>query len=144
MEVSRLVELSRIDELKILHNVRLVHRHDLNPISSTKNLHVQFEVKGDVRGTVTCHLCLDQHELSHAEKNYLFPLFTEAMNILVGRQISIDDEFRNMRILLSPPKLSMISKTLNTKSQSLTQKYELNFEAQSFVVLIEYSLEGIN
>lgn len=144
MEVSRLVELARIDELKILHNVRLVHRHDLNPVTSTDNLHVQFEVKGDIRGSITCHLCLDKHELNHAEKNYLFPLFTESMNILLGRQISLDDEFRNMRIQLSPPKLNMISKVINTESRILTQKYELNFEAQSFVVLIEYSLEGMN
>ncbi len=144
MEVSRMVELARIDELKILHNVRLVHRHDLNPITSTENLHVQFDVTGDIRGNITCHLCLDKHELSPADKNYLFPLFTEGMNILLGRQISLDDEFRNMRIQLSPPKLSMISKEINTRSRNLTQKYELNFEAQSFNVLIEYSLEGIN
>lgn len=144
MEVSRMVELARIDELKILHNVRLVHRHDLNHISSSENLHVQFDVKGDVRGTITCHLCLDKHELGQAEKNYLFPLFTEAMNILLGRQISMDDEFRNMRIQLSPPKLSMISKDLSTRSRAMTQKYELDFESQSFNVLIEYSLEGMN
>lgn len=144
MEVSRMIELTRIDELKILHNVRLIHRHDLNPVSSTNNLHVQFEVKGDIRGTITCHLCLDQHELNHAERNYLFPLFTESMNILLGRQISIDDDFKNMRIQLSPPKLSMIAKEIDTKSRNLTQKYELNFEAQNFAVLIEYSLEGMN
>lgn len=144
MEVSRMIELAQIDELKILHNVRLVNRHDLNHIVSSQNLHVQFEVNGDVRGTITCHLCLDGLELDEAEKNYLFPLFTESMNILVGRQISMDDEFQNLRVRLSPPKLSMIAREITTSTRNLTQKYELDLESQSFNVLIEYSLEGIN
>ena len=144
MEVSRMIELSRIEELKILHDVRLINRHDLNPISSTDNLHVQFEVQGDVRGLITCHLCLDGKELTGADKNYLFPLFTESMNILVGRQISMDEEFRNMKIRISAPKLSMIPTTITTKSRQMTQKYELDLESQSFDVLIEYSLEGMN
>ncbi|MES2528572.1 MAG: hypothetical protein V4598_15925 [Bdellovibrionota bacterium] len=144
MEVTRLVELARIDELKILHNVRLINRHDLNPITSSDNLHVQFYVSGDVKGNITCHLCLDGQELSDAERNYLFPLFTESMNILVGRQISLDDEFRNMRIQLSPPKLSMIAKIISTNNRNMIQKYELELEALSLDVLIEYSLEGMN
>lgn len=144
MEVSRMIELARIDELKILHNVRLMNRHDLNPITSNDNLHVQFAVSGDVKGVITCHLCLDGQELNEVEKNYLFPLFTEAMNILAGRQISLDDEFRNMRIQLSPPKLNMISKVISTNNRNMIQKYELELEDQSFDVLIEYSLEGMN
>ncbi len=144
MEVSRMVELARIQELKILHNVRLIHRHDLNPITSSDNLHVQFDVNGDVKGSITCHLCLDKKELTESDRNYIFPLFTESMNILVGRQISLDDEFRNMKIRLSPPKLSMIPKEITTNSRNLTQKYELDLESHNFDVLIEYSLEGIN
>lgn len=139
-----MVELARIQELKILHNVRLIHRHDLNPISSSENLHVQFDVQGEVKGSITCHLCLDKQELGEVDKNYIFPLFIESMNILVGRQISLDDEFRNMKIRLSPPKLSMISKDITTNSRNLTQKYELDLESHNFDVLIEYSLEGIN
>lgn len=144
METVKMVELARIQELKILHNVRLVHQHDLNHTSSTRNLHVQFDLQGDVRGTITCHLCLDNHELSESEKNYIFPLFTESMNILVGRQISLDDEFRNMKIRLSSPRLSMISRDISTTSRSVTQKYELDLDSQCFAVLVEYSLEGIN
>lgn len=144
MEISRMLELARIDELKILHNVRLINRHDLNPIISSDNLHVQFGVTGDVKGHITCHLCLDGKELSEPEKNYLFPLFTESMNILAGRQISQDDEFKNMRIFISPPKLNMISKVIDTNGRSMTQKYELELEEQCFDVLIEYGLEGLN
>lgn len=144
MEISRLVELARIQELKILHNVRLVHCHDLNPVSSTDNLHVQFDLQGEVLGAITCHLCLDNKELGESDRNYLFPLFIESMNILVGKQISMDEEFRNMKIRLSPPKLSMIPKEITTRSRNMTQKYELELEAQSFDVLIEYSLEGMN
>lgn len=144
MEVTRMLELARIDELKILHNVRLIHRHDLNAMTSTENLHVQFTVAGDVRGQITCHLCLDGRELTEADRNYLFPLFTESMNILVGRQITMDDEFRNMKIKLSPPKLSMISRTISTATRNQTQKYELDLDSLCFGVLIEYSLEGVN
>lgn len=139
-----MVELARIQELKILHNVRLIHRHDLNPITSSDNLHVQFDVTGEVKGSITCHLCLDKQEMSEGERNYIFPLFIESMNILVGRQISLDDEFRNMKIRLSPPKLNMIAKDITTNSRNLTQKYELDLESHNFDVLIEYSLEGIN
>lgn len=144
MEVTRMLELSRIDELKILHNVRLLHSHDLNPTTSTDNLRVQFEIRGDIRGYITCHLCLDGFDLADSEKNYIFPLFAESMNILVGRQISLDDEFRNMRIQLSPPKISMISQEITTRSRNLIQKYELEMEAMNLTVLIEYSLEGMN
>lgn len=139
-----MIELSRIEELKILHDVRLIGRHDLNPMVSDDNLHVQFEVMGDIRGKITCHLCLDKKELTDTDRNYLFPLFTEAMNILVGRQISLDDEFRNMKIRISPPKLSMIPKSISTNTRAMTQKYELDLDAQAFDVLVEYSLEGIN
>ncbi len=144
MEVTRMVELARIQELKILHNVRLINRHDLNPIVSSDNLHVQFELKGEVVGKITCHLCLDGKELTQADRNYLFPLFAESMNILVGRQISLDEEFRNMRIQLSSPKLSMIAREISTGTRTMTQKYELDLDSQSFDVLIEYGVEGIN
>jgi hypothetical protein len=144
MEVSRMIELARINELKILHDVRLIHRHDLNPVTSTENLHVQFDLQGDLKGHITCHLCLDGKELEPADKNYIFPLFTESMNILVGRQLSLDEEFRNMKIRLSSPRLNMISKEITTMTRNLSQKYELELDSQSFDVIVEYSLEGMN
>lgn len=144
MEVSKPIELTRIDEIKILHNVRLIYRHDLNPIYSKDNLRVQFNLTGDIKGTITCYLCLDRLDLSEAEKNYLFPLFVESMNILVGRQISLDEEFSHYRLNLSSPKLSMIPKEINTSHRSMTQKYELELEDLSYIVLTEYSLEAMN
>jgi hypothetical protein len=54
MEVLKPIELSRIEELRILQNVRLLNKFDLNPIRSTENLMVQFDVTGDVRGCITC------------------------------------------------------------------------------------------
>jgi hypothetical protein len=144
MEVTKSLELARIDEIKILQNVRLIHRHDLNPVYSNDNLRVQFEITGEIKGSITCHLCLDGLELSHAEKNYIFPLFVESMNILIGRQISLDDELSHFRITLSSPKLSMIAKEINTSLRSMTQKYELELEELSFNVLNEYNLEAMN
>lgn len=144
MEVSKPIELTRISEIKILQDVRLIHRHDLNPIYSTDNLRVQFDISGEIKGGITCYLCLDGHELIPAEKNYIFPLFVESMNILVGKQISLDEELSHFSVKLSSPKLSMISKDLNTSLRSMTQKYNLEIEAQTFTVLTEYNLEALN
>lgn len=144
MEVIKALELTRIEEIKILHNVRLIYKHDLNPVYSKDNLRVQFEISGEIRGAITCYLCLDNSELSDSEKNYMFPLFVEAMNILVGKQISMDDELSHFRIKLSSPKLSMISKEINTSLRSVTQKYDLELENGVFKVLTEYTLEALN
>lgn len=144
MEVLKPIELTRIDELKILHNVRLIHKLDLNSIYSKDNLRVQFDISGEIRGGITCYLCIDNKELTQTDKNYLFPLFVESMNILVGKQISIDDELNRFRLNLSTPKLSMIPLEINTRIRTLTQKYELELESDSYVVLIEYNLQAMN
>lgn len=144
MEVLKPIELTRISEIKILQNVRLIHRMDLNPVYSKDNLRVQFEISGEIKGNITCYLCLDGHELEPVERNYIFPLFVEAMNILIGRQITLDDELSHFKINLSAPKISMISKELNTALRSMTQKYDLELEDQSFTILTEYNLTALN
>ncbi len=144
MDVSKQIEISRIEELKIIHNVRIIYRHDLNPVVSKENLRVQFDVTGDIKGCITCYLCLDNNDLSFHEKNYLFPLFVESMNILIGKQISIDEEFNSLRIQISPPKLNLKSEMINSSTKSFIHKYELELEEQSFSVLAEYSLQIIN
>lgn len=144
MEVSKPVELARISEIKILHNVRLINRHDLNPMYSKENLRVQFDISGEIKGTVTCYLCLDGHELEPIDKNYIFPLFVESMNILIGRQLTMDEELNHFKVNLSAPKLSMISKELNTSLRSVTQKYDLELEGHTFNVLTEYNLSALN
>lgn len=144
MEVLRPIKLARIDEIRILNNVRLIHRFDLNHINSKDNLRVQFELSGEVTGTITCFLCLDGEELSASEKNYIFPLFVEAMNILIGRQLSRDEKLSHFQIKLSSPKLSMIAKEINTSMVSMIQKYELELDKRSYQILTEYSLEALN
>lgn len=144
MEVTRMIEISRIEELKILHNVRLVHRNDLNPVVSTDNLRVQFEVSGEIKGTITCYLCIDGHEISEAERNYLFPLFVESMNILTGRQLSLDEELSHLKLILSPPKLNMNPTKVSTQVRGMTHKYELELEESTYNVLAQYSLEFFN
>jgi len=144
MEVLRPIEFTRIDELKILQNVRLLHKHDLNPIYSKENLIVQFEISGDIKGTINCYLCLDLLELSESDKNYLFPLFIESMNILTGKQITLDDEFSNFKIQMSPPKLSMIPREINSSLRIRTQKYDLEMDDISYKVLVDYNLQAAN
>ena len=94
MDVSQALELASINELKILSNVRLINRHDLNSLNSQENLHVQFALTGEVQGAMTCYLCLDQHKLTQTDKNYIFPLFVESMNILVGKQLSLNQQLK--------------------------------------------------
>jgi hypothetical protein len=144
MEVTKPIELARIDELRILHNVRLLYRHDLNPVYSKDNLRVQFELSGEIRGTITCYLCLDTRELSQAERNYVFPLFVESMNILLGRQLTLDEELSGYRLTMSAPRLSMIPQEINSSYRSLIQKYELELEDLSYSILTEYSLAAYN
>jgi hypothetical protein len=144
MEVLKPIELSRIEELKILQNVRLLNKFDLNPIRSTENLMVQFDVTGDVRGCITCYLCLDEKELSTSDKNYLFPLFVESMNILIGKQISIDEVMGQIPLRLSSPKLSLSAREINTAKRNLTQKYDFEIEETIYPILIEYSLQALN
>lgn len=144
MEVSKLIELTRIDEIKILQDVRLIHRHDLNPIYTKENLRVQFTIEGELKGTITCYLCLDGHELAPMDKNYIYPLFVESMNILVGKQISLDDDISSFNIKLSPPKLNMNSTEVNTSLKRMMQKYHLELEGALFTVLTEYNIAVIN
>ncbi len=144
MEVSKLIELTRIDEIKILQDVRLIHSHDLNPIYTKDNLRVQFSIEGELKGTITCYLCLDNMELTAMEKNYIYPLFVESMNILVGKQISLDDDLSHFQIRLSPPKLNMNATEINTSLKRMMQKYHLELEASFFTVLTEYNLAVIN
>jgi hypothetical protein len=144
MEVLKPLELASIPEIKILQNVRLINRLDLNPIYSKDNLRVQFEISGEIKGSITCFLCIDGYELSQADRNYLFPLFLESMNILIGRQITLNKDLNRFKIDLSSPKLSMIAKEINTSLRSMTQKYELELDHTSYVILTEYSLEAKN
>jgi len=144
MEVTKPLEIFRIEELKILHNVRLVHSHDLNAVESKQNIKVQFDLSGEIRGAITCFLCLDGHELTSSDRNYLYPLFVESMNILIGRQISMDEELSHFRIKLSLPKLNMNSSQVSSKVRGMTHQYELELESSSFIVLAQYGLELVN
>ena len=133
--------MEAINEIKILSDVRLVNRKGFAN-NSKNNLHVQFNLSGDLRGSITCYLCLDKHDLNPTEKNYIFPLFVEAMNILVGKQVSQDKKFMGFKVMLSPPKLSMI--TQNLKSNSEMQYYELELNSHTFSILTDYNLEALS
>jgi hypothetical protein len=144
MDVIKPLELARIEEIKILQDVRLVYKNDLNPIYSKENLRVQFEITGELKGAVTCYLCIDGKELEPAFKNYLYPLFVESMNILLGRQISLDEELGKYRIKMSGPRLNMNSIEINTRFKHRMQKYELELEGSNYTILTEYNLESLN
>lgn len=144
MEVLRPIDPRGISEIRILENVRLIYRRDLNPVCTRENIRVQFELSGQIKGHITCHLCLDGLDLTPAEKNYLFPLFVESMNILVGKQLTHDDSLKQFDVKLSSPKINMIPLDINTANRSMTQKYELELEDLSYSVLTEYNLQAMN
>lgn len=144
MNLNKTFEISNIEELKILSNVRLLKRHELNPIYSKENLHVQFQLAGDVKGVINCFLCLDGHELTASDKNVLFPLFVESMNILIGKQISEDPEFSSHNIKLSPPIFSMKAQELNSSLKNGLQTYHLELDGYIFTIISEYILGVMN
>lgn len=144
MEVSKTFQMTRIEEIKILNDVRLVNNHDLNPRFSQDNMTVQFNLEGDVKGSVNCYLCLDNKELGYTDRNYLFPLFMESMNILIGKQISFDPELKDLHIQLSPPKISLNPTKVDTKGRQATHLYELLLNDDSFDILIQYNLTLMN
>jgi|SRR5690554_1016489 len=144
MDIDKTLEVTRIEEIKILNDVRLINGHDLNARTSTDNLTVQFNLEGDVKGGINCYLCLDGKELSYTDRNYLLPLFIEAMNILIGKQISLDPDMCDLKIALSTPKIKLNPTTVHTNGRSSTHLYELQLNETSYDVLIQYSLQMMN
>lgn len=144
MEMNKVVQVARIEEINILHNVRLINNHDLNARVSKDNLSAQFTLAGDVKGDINCYLCLDDKDLGHTDRNYLFPLFIEAMNILIGKQISFDPDLTDLHIKLSTPKIKLNPTLVHTNGRSSTHLYQLELDETSYDVLIQYSLEMMN
>jgi hypothetical protein len=134
-----------IEEVQILSDVRLVGSRDLNPLSFTDYIKVQFEIIGEVKGHIFCYLDLEDKELSIEEKNYLLPLFLESMNILLGQQLSRNYNTSGADLRLTPPKI-VSSKSLfftNGKRRPI-QKYSLELRTMTFDIAIEYNLERMN
>ena len=132
--------MDAINEIKILPNVRLLNQAISEPLLSQDNLRVEFQIGGEIIGKITCYLCLDGHELSQTEKNFIFPLFVESMNILIGKQISDDKSLKNFKINLSPPKISMLPSLLKTNESKNIQSYNLELDGISFKILSDYQL----
>lgn len=144
MEISKPMEVIRFEEINILNDVRLIHSHDLNHRESKDNLTAQFELTGEVKGLINCFLLLDEKEVGYTDRNYLFPLFIESMNILIGKQISMDPEMSNLKINMSAPKIKLNPTTVNSKGRFSTHLYELQLNDISYDVLIQYSLQMMN
>lgn len=133
-----------IDEISIFSEVRVIHQKDLNQVNSTENISVTFELSGQVKGKIFCYLVLDLMELNDSEKQLIYPLFMESMNILIGQQISTDTKLRKLNIHLSAPKPSIISQPVYSKLKNQTQLYEIQMNNMELDVLVNYSLEVLN
>jgi|GEM_PF-6602460 len=139
MDVST-VQLSHIEEIKILTDVKLTNESN-DRENSLQNVHVNFILNGEIKGDVTAYLCLDGVDLSTAEKNYLFPLFTESMNILIGKQISLDPQLNYLRVSLSPPRFIGKAESIKLKRGLTSQTYFLETEEFRLPVILIYQLE---
>jgi hypothetical protein len=135
--------MDAINEIKILPNVRLLNQTMNQPLLSKDNLRVEFQIGGEVIGKIICYLCLDGHELTQTEKNFIFPLFVESMNILIGKQLSDDKSLKNFKINLSPPKITMLPSSLKTNESKNIQSYNLELDGISFKILSDYHLGDI-
>lgn len=144
MDISKSVQVTRIEEINILHDIRLINHHDLNPRITKDNLTAQFHLKGDVKGSINCYLCLDDKELTHTDRNYLLPVFMESMNILIGQQISLDPDLHSLKIDLSTPKMSLIPTLVNTSGRESTHLYQLQLNETHYDILVQYALELVN
>jgi hypothetical protein len=135
--------MDAINEIKILPNVRLLNQARKEPLLSQDNLRVEFDISGEIIGKIICYLCLDGHELGQSEKNFIFPLFVESMNILIGKQLSNDKSLKNFKIQLSPPKISMLPISLKAHELNNVQSYNLELDGISFKILSDYQLGDI-
>lgn len=143
MDVKNL-DWSEVEGLRISPHSKITHKKDLNHIRSTENIQVQFSLSGDVKGMIHCYLCLDDREMTEADKNYLYPLFTESMNILIGRLISTDKLFSVSNIQLSAPRFTLYSKMIDSRMVDQLIVYELKINDHEFNVILNLDLTAIN
>jgi hypothetical protein len=140
MDLYKNIDWSEVEKLKISSTSRIIKKKDLSHFHSDENITVQFSLTGDVSGTIDCYLCLDNKDVSEGNRNYLYPLFTESMNILIGKLISTDKVFSNAHIKLSPPKCTIYSKMIDSRLVEKLMMYELVINDFEFNVILNLNL----
>ncbi|GEM_PF-1268593 len=144
MDVYKNLDWEAVEKLKISSGSKIVLKRDLNFLRSEENISVQFLLDGEVKGSVDCHLCLDNKDIDENSRNYLYPYFTESMNILLGRLISTDPMLSALKIKLSPPKCTIYSKTIDSRLMSELVVYSLVINDFDFDVVLNLNLTVIN
>lgn len=104
------------------------------PITSFKTLNsgrsdemsIMFYLKGELEGKIICTISLDCNE-SKTDRTFLKSLFTESMNILLGKFLTeLEDETGLMSLLSSPQQIEISEFKLNGRhSVSIKTKYDL-------------------
>lgn len=144
MDVYKNIDWSEVEKLKISSSSRIVMKKDINHFHSDENITVQFQLAGQVNGNIDCHLCLDNKDITEAERNYLYPLFAESMNILIGRLISTDKLLSQSTITLSPPRITIYSKMIDSRLVDKLTVYELKINDYEFNVILGLNLTIVN
>lgn len=89
---------------------------------------LQFIVTGELEGSFTCLLDTYKKDITSAEKNTFLSLYTESMNILLGRFLSnLDDEFDILSALSAPSNLSKERYTQYLTQSSESEKYSFGY-----------------
>lgn len=137
---------SQAKEISLLDHIRLIQSHDLNPFYSSRNYTVQFDLinqkNQSLYGQVTSSIALDLFEddeiqdlgLKNGEE-FLFSVFIESINILIGQQLKKDSN-----LIISPPRKTKISRVIRSENKTQIQKYELIIDEISFDVVVEYHI----
>lgn len=140
MDIYKNLDWSEVERVKISPSSRITKKNDLNHIRSTENISVVFQLKGDIKGNIDCHLCLDNKDVTEADRNYLYPFFTESMNILIGRLLSTDKLLSSSQVKLSPPKCTLYSKIVDSRLVTKLMVYELTINDFEFDVVLNMNI----
>ncbi len=144
MDVYKNLDWSEVEQLKISPSSRIIRKKDLNHLHTDENITVQFNISGEITGTIDCHLCLDNKDITEADRNYLYPHFSESMNILLGKLISTDSFLSTSELKLSPPKINLYSKMIDSRLVDKLMVYELMINDFEFDVILNLQLTALN
>lgn len=135
---KRNVDLKKVLQNAVIPEINIYNQSYLEidtPLISTSIIHaktqneigVEFNLEGQITGTVYCYLDTFNKIIDDKEKNFFQLLFVESMNILIGRMLTNIEENDHLISILSNPKF------LNLKDQKeiQVQRGSMNHEVLS-------------
>ena len=107
-------------------------------IKEENEVAVAFKLEGELRGSIVCLLNLGTRKLSQGEENYLYSLFTESMNILMGQFLTNLEDQLGILSSISAPRMYLSHDPLPT---SLAYNTQFGIHTSSAMTLVARGLE---